>query len=289
MRNRATWALLPCLALLSGCSLDRMALRSTSNLLVAGHSAVLDEPDWKQARESMSAQLSLVETLLVSDPGNRSLRRLASQGYGGGAFLLLEDEDAERAKLSYIRGRDHALKALEAAHPELAGLADKTPEELEKALKTLTKADVADVFWAGFDWAGYVNLSKDDAKALFGLPKAVALITRAWELDPSFENAGADLFFGVYYASRPAMLGGNPSKAKTHFEWAHRITKGQYLMAHYLNARWYAVAVQDQELCRQLLKKVLDEPAGRLPGTRLADEAAKRKAAAMMEKIDDYF
>lgn len=286
MRKEA--ALLALLPLLGACSPDRLALRSTANLLVAGRAAALDEPDWKQAREAMPAQLSLIEGLLVSDPGNRDLRRLAAEGYGGGAFLLLEDEDPARAKSHYLRGRDHALKALEAA-PGLKGLAALPPEEFEKALQRAAKADVPELFWAGFSWAGWINLSKDDAAALADLPKAAALMTRSWELDPAFQNAGADLFFGVSYASRPPLLGGNPGKAKTHFEWAHRITKGRYLMAHYLNARWYAVAVQDQELCRQLLKKVLEEPAGRLPGARLADEAAKRKAAAMMERIDDYF
>lgn len=285
MRKGALLALVP---LLGACSMDRMALKSTSSLLVRGRSAVLDEPDWQHAREAMPAQLALIESLLVSEPGDRSLRRLAAEGFGGGAFLFLEDAEPARAKGYYLRGRDHALAAL-AARPRLAGLAALPQEEFEKALKSAAKDDVADVFWAAFSWAGWINLSKDDAAALAELPKAAALMTRSWELDPAFQFGGADLFFGVYYASRPPLLGGSPAKAKTHFEWAHRITKGRYLMTHYLNARWYAVAVQDRELCRQLLRKVLDEPSGRLPGARLADEAAKRKAAAMLERIDDYF
>ncbi|MDX6770588.1 MAG: TRAP transporter TatT component family protein [Elusimicrobiota bacterium] len=286
MRKGALTALV---ALQCGCSISKIALVPTASLLVAGRPAVLDEPDWQQGREAMPAQLALIESLLVSDPEDLGLRRLAAEGFGGGAFLFLEDAEPARAKGFYLRGRDHALAALALTDKDFAGLAALPPEELEKKLKLAGKESVPDLFWAGFSWAGYVNLSKDDASALADLPKAVALMTRSWELDPSFQHGGADLFFGLYHASRPPLLGGNPAKAKTHFEWAHRITKGQYLMTHYLNARWYAVAVQDQELCRQLLKKVLDEPSGRIPGTRLADEAAKRKAAAMMERIDDYF
>jgi hypothetical protein len=67
------------------------------------------------------------------------------------------------------------------------------------------------------------------------------------------------------------------------------ITKGKYLMTHVLNARWYAVAVQDRELYRQLLTKVLESPGGQLPESRLTDEAAKIKAGRLLEKIDDYF
>lgn len=285
IRNSALLALVP---LLAACSaVNKVALRSTADLLVAGRSAVLDEPDWKQAREAMPAQLALIESLLVSDPANVGLRRLAAEGFGGAAFLLLEDEEPARAKGFYLRGRDHAMLSLESSLGRPLGTLG--PEDFEKALKKAGKEDVPDLFWAGFSWGGYVNLSKDDAAALADLPKVNALMKRSWELDPTFQHGGADLFFGVSLASRPPMLGGSPAKAKTHFEWAHRITKGQYLMAHYLNARWYAVAVQDAELCRQLLRKVLDEPAGRLPGARLADVSAKRKAAAMMERIDDHF
>ena len=51
----------------------------------------------------------------------------------------------------------------------------------------------------------------------------------------------------------------------------------------------YGVAVQDRDLFQRLLKNVLESPSGALPEARLTDEAAKRKAAALMEKIDDYF
>ena len=40
---------------------------------------------------------------------------------------------------------------------------------------------------------------------------------RTHELDPDYNFAGSDLFFGVYYASRPKLLGGDPEKAKEHF------------------------------------------------------------------------
>lgn len=275
-------------AALSACSIDRMALRSVARTLEQGRSAALDEPDWLTAREAMSSQLKLLETLLVSDPENRGLLRLAAEGFGGSAFLFLEDAEPARAKGYYIRGRDHALKTLTLKRP-FRDLSALTIDGLESALKAATKDDVPDLFWAGFCWGGYVNLSKDDASALGDLPKVVALMKRVAELDPSYHFAGVDLFFGVYYASRPVMLGGDPQKAKAHFDSAHRSTKGRYLMTHVLQARWYAVAVQDRELFKQLLTKALESPSGQLPEARLTDEAAKRKAAVLLEKIDDYF
>jgi hypothetical protein len=276
-------------AALAGCSaVNHVAVLSTADILTLGRGATLDEPDYQLARDAMPAQLKLVETLIVSEPANRDLRRLAAEGFAGGAFLFLEDSDPARAKALYLRGRDHALAAL-ALKPRFAGLADKTLDDFQTALRYATIDDVPDLFWAGAGWGGYVNLSKDDASALAELPKVVALMRRVQDLDPGFHFAGADMFFGVYYAARPRILGGDPAKAKAAFDRVHKITKGKYLMTHVLNARWYAVAVQDRELFKQLLTKVLDAPAGQLPESRLTDEAAKLKAGRLLEKIDDYF
>ncbi|OGS42399.1 MAG: hypothetical protein A2506_12795, partial [Elusimicrobia bacterium RIFOXYD12_FULL_66_9] len=203
-------------AALSACSVDRMAVRSVARTLESGRGAALDEPDWQTGREAMSSQLKLLETLLAGDPGNRSLRRLAAEGFGGSAFLFLEDDEPARAKGFYLRGRDHALAGLALKTP-FRDLSAKTMEDFESALKAATKDDVPDLFWAGFCWGGYINLSKDDASALGDLPKVTAVMRRVAALDPAYHFAGVDLFFGVYEASRPAMLGGDPRKAKAHF------------------------------------------------------------------------
>lgn len=287
MRNKLLLAA-ACLASTACGSIDRYAVRTTASMLERGRKAALEEPDYQLGRDAVASQLKLIEAMLVSDPGNVTLRRLVAEGFGGYAFLFVEDAEPARAKGLYLRGRDHALAALE-QKAVFEGLKDRSIEDFEARLKWAKKEDVPDLFWAGFGWGGMVNLSKDDSAALADLPKVVLLMKRVYELDPAFHFGGADLFFGVYYASRPAMLGGDPAKAKTHFEWAHKITRGNYLMTHVLNARWYAVATQDRELFTQLLTKVLESPAGVLPDARLTDEAAKKKAAQLMEKIDDYF
>lgn len=287
MRNKLLLAAV-CLASTACGSIDRYAVRTTASMLERGRKTALEEPDYKLGRDAVASQLKLIEAMLVSDPGNITMHRLLAEGFGGYAFLFVEDAEPQRAKGLYLRGRDHALASL-GQKAVFKDLKDKGIEDFEKALKWAKKEDVPELFWAGFGWGGYVNLSKDDSAALADLPKVTLLMKRVYELDPAFHFGGADLFFGVYYASRPAMLGGDPRKAKVHFEWAHKLTRGQYLMTHVLNARWYAVAVQDRELYAQLLTKVLESPAGGLPYARLTDEAAKKKAALLMEKIDDYF
>ncbi|MDE2237794.1 MAG: hypothetical protein KGK30_07885, partial [Elusimicrobia bacterium] len=149
--------------------------------------------------------------------------------------------------------------------------------------------DVPGLFWAAFDWAGYIDLSKDSPDALADLPKAAALMARARALDPDYHFAGPELFFGVYYASRPRMLGGDPQKARAEFEDARRRTHEEYLMAYVLEARYAAVALQDRALFTGLLRQVLAAPAGRLPNARLTDEVAKLEAKNLLERTDDFF
>lgn len=273
---------------LAGCSLQTMALRSTAGLLVDGAKTYYGEPDATLAREAMGPQLKLVEALLENEPGNLRLLALASQGFGGYAHLFLEDDQPERAKTFYLRGRDYGLRLL-ARQKAYARVLAQSPSELEDALRQAARADVPALFWTAYCWAGWVNLSRDSSAAVADLPKAALMMKRVNELWPEYYFAGSEIFFGVYYASRPKMLGGDPEKAKTHFERAHRVNGGKFLTAHLLEARYYAVAAQDQELFKSLLAKVKESEAGALPESRLADEVAKKKAAALLEKINDYF
>ncbi len=263
-------------------------MNGTADLLESGAPAYYEESDVALARESLGSQLKLLEALLRSRPDDPRLLGLAAEGFAGYAFLFLEDSEPERAKTFYLRARGHALRSL-ARRKALASLAELGGDALPSTLKAAGPAEAPALFWAAFAWAGYANLSRDDPAAAAGLPKAALLMQRSHELAPEYHFGGSDLFFGVYFASRPKLLGGDPEKAREHFRWAALITKGDYLMAHVLEAKSLAVALQDKDLFRALLAKVKDGAAGTLPGARLADEVAKRKAAALLERIDDYF
>ncbi|MBI5209123.1 MAG: hypothetical protein HY927_04025 [Elusimicrobia bacterium] len=273
---------------LSGCSLKLIALRQTASLIEGGVGTFYEESDVQLAQESLGSQLKLVEALLKNDPLEPRLNLVASQGFGAYAFLFLEGSQDDRARAWYLRGRDHGLRVLR-TKPAFKSILSMDLQQTEAALTSLGKKDVPILFWTAYCWAGWVNLSRDNAEAVADLPKAVALMARARELDAAYQYGGADLFLGAYFASRPKLLGGDPEKAKLHFARAKELTQGRYLLAYLLEARYYAVAVQDPELFRGLLDQVKTLPAGSLPEARLADEVSKRKAAALMEKTDELF
>ena len=109
------------------------------------------------------------------------------------------------------------------------------------------------------------------------------------EKDEAYFYASSHLALGSLYASRPKLLGGDPEKARAHFERCLEITKGKFFMAYVYYAVTYAVQVQSKELFSNLLHKVEEGSLDALPEQRLANAIAKQKAKNLMAKISDLF
>ena len=107
--------------------------------------------------------------------------------------------------------------------------------------------------------------------------------------DSTYYYAGADLFLGTLYGSRPKIFGGDPEVSKRHFERALRITQGKFLMAYVYYARSYAVQTQNQALFEELLNTVDSTSINILPDFRLANAIAKEKAKVWRAKEQDLF
>jgi hypothetical protein len=84
------------------------------------------------------------------------------------------------------------------------------------------------------------------------------------------------------------MLGGDPVKSKQYFEAAIRQGEGHFDIAKVLFAKYYAVAVQDPALFKQLNEQVLASQ-DKTADVRLANEVAKLKAKRLMEKMNELF
>jgi hypothetical protein len=138
-------------------------------------------------------------------------------------------------------------------------------------------------------WGSWLSLNLDSVEAFSDIPRIDSLMNRVLELDPGFHYAGPHLFLGAFYGGRSRMLGGNPDKARNHFEQALKLTGGKYLLIPFLYSKTYAVQNQDQDLFRVQLQKVLETSEDILPEQRLANQVAKKKAAILLGKNDDLF
>lgn len=259
------------LVLLSGCSLNRTAARVTSGVIDNGLSSVFSQSDPQYVKEALPANLQLMEILLESHPDNKKLLINAAQGFCGYALMFLEDESPERASGFYAKGEAYAARALKGAAPAAA-----------------RKRDVPPLFWNTFCKALYINVNRDKPEAVAELPTLEPAILKLLELEPAYYYNGPQSLMGAYYSIRPRMFGGDPDKAKMHFELALKGAGENFLLNRYLYAEMAAVAAQEPELFENLLNAVLSaEPKD--ADTRLPDEVAKLKAKKLLEKKDELF
>src|SRR6056297_995886 len=120
-------------AVLSSCSINKMATSMVADAVASpqGTSVFSSDGDPELVKDALPFALKMYESLLQSDPENRSLLEASAEGFisYANAFIhtpasMLEykqldrqKEMLQRALNMYIRGRDYALRSLERAHP----------------------------------------------------------------------------------------------------------------------------------------------------------------------------
>ena len=274
--------------LLNSCSLNRLVIGQMSPILENSSAALFEESDLELAEQALASNLKLLEGLLKSDPQNERLLQLAAQGYAGYALGFVEDENPERAKVMYLRARDYGLRLLQKsnnfAQAEKEGL-----EALAGLVKSYDKNDLPGLFWTGFSWAGYINLSLDKPSALLDLPKVQLIMERVEELDSSYFNGAVYLYFGSIYGMKPKIMGGDPEKAKQYFDKNLQITENKFLLTYIYMAKYYAAKILDESLFDQYLAYVENASIDVLPGMELLNQIAKRKAVYLKKMKEDLF
>ncbi len=284
---RFTLALLLPVIAFTGC-VQTIAVTTVGNIASDGFSAITEEGDLSFAEEALPGNIKLLEVMLKNNPDNERLLTLVSQGYSSYALGYLEDSLQDRARDFYKRGRDFGLRMLR----QDAGMAralDGTIDDLRAALATRDKDLVPAAFWTAFGWGSYIYLSLDNMDAIGDLPRAEALMEFVAKHDSTYYFGGAHVFLGTLFGSRPRMLGGNPERAKAHFETALRLNGGKFLMTYVYYARSYAVQTQNEQLFNELLTKVESASLDILPEFRLANAIAKQKARRLLSNQSELF
>jgi hypothetical protein len=275
------------LILLSGCSIDKMVVRTSTPMIEGGVEALNHETDLELAEQSIPANLNMLRGMINIDPENARLHTFAAQAFYGLAYGFNEDNRPERASSFYIRGREHGIRALEIGGA--SNLLDGPLADFEQQVSDMGKDDVAAMFWTASCWAKWIDMHRDDPEAIAQLARATALMQRVIELDDTFYYGGAHMYFGVYYGSRSPMLGGNYEKSRIHFDRAREITNNKLLIPDLLQAQYLDRQQQDQQDFHARLKRVIDAPEDLMPELGLQNEIAKRKARILLQKESEWF
>jgi hypothetical protein len=271
-----------------GCSLQKIALKTTSGLFNYSLDAIYEETDLDLAEKAIASNLKLLEGFHKADEKNKSILLLLTQGYASYSLGFVEDVDEERAKIFYLRARDYGLLLLQ----QFKVFKDSLPVKevnFNQKLGFIEKQDVPQLFWTAFAWAGWINLSRDDPQAIFDLGKVKAMMNRVLELDEGFFFGSAHLFFGSIYGSLPKMLGGDPEKAKKHFDRSLELSKNKFQLSYIYLARYYAQPILDEDLFDEYLQNVENASYDILPGYELITAIAKDKAQKLSDKREDLF
>jgi hypothetical protein len=274
--------------LLSACSTGQLVARSSLSIMDSGVAVMNQETDLELAKAAIPANLKLVESLAREIPSDRELRIHAAQGFYGYSFGFVEDESPARASLLYRRGLAHALVAL-----ETAGLAGNPlampPDELNQKLAKLGRDNVPELFWAASNWAKWVDLNRTDPARIADLGKIESMMQRVMALDETYYYGAPHLFFGVWYGSRPPMLGGNFPLSEKHFSKAREMTQGKLLIVDVLYAQYLAVQQGEQSIFHDKLAAVIAAPPDLLPEMALVNTIAQHKAKNLILKEGTLF
>ena len=288
--------------LFSGCSLQKMAVSQTADVLYTGSIAMEREPDPVFAEQAIPASLKTLETFLVSAPENEKILELLARGYYSYAFGFIEgdleraqielapeseiQELTDRAVLHYLRSREFGFQLLDKPAFEKAAR-EGNEDKLQSELKKLEAEDVPGLFWVGYGWASAINLKQDDSDMVARLGVVEKIMSRVEELNDDYFDGGVHFFFGVLYASRPPMFGGDPEEALKHFEIAMEKNGTKNLMIPYLYARYYATQTQNRELFVEMMHRVETANLDTVPDRRLNNTIAQKRARFWLENIDE--
>jgi predicted anti-sigma-YlaC factor YlaD len=286
-------------ATLAGCSVRTLAVNSLADSLAEGGEVYASDEDPELVRDALPFALKTYETLLAEAPDHGGLLLATcsgltqyANGFIEGDAIYVEEEDweeaerlRERALKLYLRGRDYCLRALEEIEP---GVSVRLQHEPESVVSTLGREQVPLLYWTGASWGSAISVGLHRPELVIDAPAVRALVGRALELQEGW-SGGALHEAMISLESLPEAMGGSPARARHHFARAVELSRGLSAGPYLALATGLSISEGDREEFERLLGQALEIDPDENPGSRLANILAQRKAAWLLEHVDDYF
>jgi hypothetical protein len=273
---------------LAGCSLNKMIVRLSVPIIEARISALFQEDDYELVKASFPSNIKSLEGMLVNDPENSQLHVYTAYAYYSYAFTFVEDEDRDRASGLYYRCLQHGKQGLQGFGID-EQLINGPTDELQQAINAQHRESAEALFWTALCWAKIIEINREQVLNIFQWHKAVIMMKRVQQLDASIYLHGPDLFFGVYYGSRPPLLGGDYQLSERYFDEARRATNNRLLIVDLLQAQYLERQRHDRQAFRKKLKAIIAAPDTLVKEYALVNVVAKRKAQHLLKKEQQWF
>lgn len=285
--------------LLPGCSIQKFALNKVADTFAETGDVFASDEDPELVRDALPFALKTMETLLAKTPDNRGLLLATCRSFASYsvAFVATQAEQLantdferskwleERALKLDLRAKGYCLRALELTYP---GIGEKLLSDPDAAVANARMEDVALLYWAGASWGTAIGLGLDRPELVVDLPAARALITRALELDPSYEE-GVLHDAMITIEALPAAMGGSIERAREHYEKAVELSGGHRAGPHITWATAVSVKQQNRAEFETMLEKVLAIDPDAAPKHRLVNIIAQRRARLLKRRVDELF
>jgi len=303
-KAKATGFIMAAVAVLltASCSINKLAVNLVAKTLSTGDSTVFTgDEDPQLVADALPFAMKLYESLLEQTPENEDLLLSTGMVFAmyANVFIqspasMLPDSEYERqqemlmrAKRMYLRGREYLFRAMELRHPGFRDLV--AANEMQKALAPTEVEDVPFLFWTSASWLGAFSTDTFDMELLLNLPKALAILNRALELDESYGDGMIHDTLISIYGSLPAAMGGSQDKARYHYQKALEYSGGLSASPHVALATTISVANQDVQEFLNLLDKALEIDPEENPESRLQNLISQQKARWLREHVEDFF
>lgn len=258
----------------------------TGNVIQPAVGNLQQQTDIELVCEGAPAYLLMLDSMLVSSPGNKKLLLTATQSYAAYVTALSECGQGADKRIPAIaeKAKDYG-KMLLSHHLPIDTATDLQLLE-EELLKQKVK-NVEELFWGTFGWLTWVHSQQGSPESIADVVTIEKIMERLLTLDPAYQGGSVHVFFGTYHASRPAMFGGRPELSRDHFEKALSLSKRKFLMTQTNYAATYARITMNQELHDKLLNEVLAFPLASAPEFTLSNRIAQSRAKKLLE--ENYF
>jgi predicted anti-sigma-YlaC factor YlaD len=305
MKIRTLFVVIGIAALLfPACSINKMAINAVSNALTStGSSSVFTgDSDPQLVGDALPFAIKIYEALLDANPKHQglmfvtgSLFVMYANAYVQGPAEMLPSQDwqgreegLDRAKQLYLRGNAILCNALNTKYPGFTEAASRE-DEFQTFLKKCKKEDVGLLYWAVAGGLAAYSINLMDFDLGVRIPEWSAMIMRAYELDPDYGGATLDEFLIIFYASLPAVLGGDKEKSKFHYELALEKTGGNSASAYISYAQSICVPADDYETYKDCLEKALAIDPDANISNRLVTIISQKKAQWLLDNAYLYF
>lgn len=287
------------LLLLTGCSIQNLAVNALADSLASSADVYASDEDPELVRDALPFALKTIEGLLAEMPDHRGLLLSACSGFVGyaNAFIQVEAERLEetdyreserqyaRALAMYLRARDYCFRSMELGWPGIVGRLSTDPVVATEVFGT---EDVPLMFWTGAAWGGAIAIGMDRPDLVADFPAIRALMDRALLLDESYDLGSIHAVL-ITLSSLPESMGGDPERARFHFERAVELSGGRSVGPYVSLAESVVVAEQDWEEFRDLLETALAIDPQAAPSIRLLNTIGQQRAEWLLARIDLYF